>query len=324
MVFGMNKYIYNFIAGSILLLVSGCASFYGGVPSLPKGAVPPRIAVTSFENKSSFGGKWKLGDGMADLLVSELVKSKNFIVLERGHLSSIVDEITLQKNRLFRKEGKVSEGRLENAQYLIRGVVSDFDQVSGGSLWMGFRHLFIGSGGYTARVGLTLTIVDIESGRIVDSVQCSGKARAGEVYAKGSYEGIHFGGNKFFKTPLGNATAQAIQDGLKGIVKKVPKCFWKPMIADINSRQIIVNGGKSRRIAINQFYRVRKKGRPVTDPGTGDILEIMPGPILGVIRITEVRKKVSSAEVVSGHSFARGQILERIHPPKPKKIEFNK
>jgi hypothetical protein len=261
---------------------------------------------------------------MADLLVSELVESKNFIVLERGHLSSIVDELTLQKNRLFRKEGKVGEGRLENAQYLIRGVVSDFDQVSGGSLWMGFRHLFIGSGGYTARVGLTLTIVDIESGRIIDSVQCSGKARAGEVYGKGAYEGVRFGGNKFFKTPLGTATAQAIQEGLKGIVKKVPKCFWKPMIADINPVQIIVNGGKSRGIAVDQFYRVREKGRPVTDPGTGDILEIMPGAILGVIRITEVREQVSAAEVVSGHSFARGQILERIHPPEPKEVELNK
>jgi len=318
----MNKYVTYLVAVAIILTTAGCVSFHRKVPPLPKGAVPPRIAVTTFENRSSFRGQWKLGPGIADLLVAELVESKNFVVLERGNLSAIVDEIALQKNRLFRKEGKVDEGRLENARYLIRGVITDFSQVSGGSLWMGFRRLFIGSGGYTARVGLTLTIVDIESGKIIDSVQCAGEAKAGEVYGKGSYEGVHFGGSKFFKTPLGLATAEAIQEGLRGIVKKVPKNFWKPMIADINPRQIILNGGKLQGFKINQFYRVRLKGKPVTDPGTGDILEIMPGPVVGVIRIIEVREKVAGAEVVSGHSFARGQLLERIHPPKPKPVEL--
>jgi curli biogenesis system outer membrane secretion channel CsgG len=315
----MKKKILTSLTG--LLILTGCISFHD-VPPLPKGAVPPRIAVSTFENRSSFNGQWKLGPGIADLLVSELVKSKNFVVLERNNLSAVVDEIALQKNRLFRQEGKIREGRLENAQYLIRGVITDFSQVSGGSLWMGFRHLFIGSGGYTARVSLTLTIIDIESGKIVDSVQCSGEARAGEVYSKGAYKDVRFGGNKFFKTPLGNATAKAIRQGLHGIVKKVPKHYWKPMIADITPHQIILNGGKNRKFAIDQFYRVRQKGHAVTDPGTGDVLEILPGPVIGVIHVTEVRGKVAGAEVVSGYGFKRGQLLERIKPPQPKPVEM--
>ncbi len=317
----MNKFLSTIIGCLLLIMISGCA-MVGDVRPLPKNAVPPRIAVTKFDDRSGFNGRWNLGPGLADLLVSELVKSKNFVVLERSHLGTIIDEISLQKNRLFRKEGKVGEGRLENAQYLIRGVITDFSQTSGGSLWMGFRHLFIGSGGYTARVGMTLTIVDIESGKIVDSVQCSGKARAGEVYGKSAYNGVRFGGNKFFKTPLGKATADAIREGLHGIVKKVPRHYWKPMIADINPQQIILNGGKDRRFAINQFYRVRKKGKPITDPGTGDILEILPGAVIGVIRVTEVRDRVAGAEVVYGYGFKRGQLLERIRPPKPKPVEL--
>lgn len=316
----MNKCYIFFI---VVLFATGCRMpFCGGIKHLPKEAIPPRIAVVSFKDRSSFRGNWDLGPGLADLLVSELVASHNFVVLERGNLSAVVDEIMQQKNRLFRKEGKVNEGRLENAEYLIRGVVVDFSQTSGGSFWMGFRRLFIGSGGYTARVGLALTIVDVESGKIVDSVQCSGEAKAGEIYSRGSYKGVHFGGSEFFKTPLGIATSKAMRAGLKGIVKKIPVHYWKPMIADLNVSQIILNGGENRGFKVGQYYRVRKKGTAVTDPGTGDVLDVLPGPVVGVIRVVEVQERVAGAEVISGHSFARGQLLEKVKPPKLKPVEL--
>jgi len=293
----------------MLLGMGGCLT--GGIPPLPRNAVPPRVAVASFENRSSFEGQWKLGPGMADLLVSELVASRNFVVLERGSLDKVVDEISRQSHRLFRPEGRVDEGRLDNAHYLIRGVITDFSQSSGGSLWLGIRHLLIGSGGYTARVGLTLTIVDIESGRILDSVQCSGKARAGDAYAKGSYKGIQFGGRSFFQTPLGVATASAIRQGLHGIVKKMPRTTWTPMIAEVDGNRIVLNGGRERGLETGSVYQVRGKGTPVTDPLTGDVLDVMPGPVVGTVRIMEMRAQVSVAELLSGHGFARGQTLER-------------
>ncbi len=293
----------------MLAAMGGCMT--GSIPPLPPNAVPPRVAVASFENRSSFEGQWKLGPGMADLLVSELVASRNFVVLERGSLDKVVDEISRQSNRLFRPEGRVDEGRLDNAQYLIRGVITDFSQTSGGSLWLGLRRLLIGSGGYTARVGMTLTIVDIESGRIIDSVQCSGKAKAGDAYAKGSYKGIQFGGRSFFQTPLGIATTSAIRQGLHGIVRKMPRKTWTPMIAEVDGARIVLNGGRERGLQTGAIYQVRGKGTPVTDPLTGDVLDIMPGPVIGTVRIMEMRDQVSVAELVSGHGFARGQTLER-------------
>ncbi len=305
-----------FSAVAVMLVgLSGCQT--GRVPPLPPDAVPPRVAVASFENRSSFEGQWSLGAGMADLLVSELVDSRNFVVLERGSLDKVVDEISRQSNRLFRPEGRVDEGRLDNAHYLIRGVITDFSQSSGGSFWLGLRHLFIGSGGYTARVGLTLTIVDIESGRIVDSVQCAGKAKAGDAFAKGSYKGIQFGGRSFFETPLGIATASAIRQGLHGIVKKMPRKTWTPMIAEVDGPRIVLNGGRERGLETGAVYQVRGKGTPVTDPLTGDVLDIMPGPVVGTVRIMEMRDQVSVAELVSGHGFARGQTLERPLPLTP-------
>jgi curli biogenesis system outer membrane secretion channel CsgG len=301
----------------MLGMAGGCAMVIPPVPPLPKDAVPPRVAVASFENRSSFDGQWNLGSGMADLLVSELVSSRNFVVLERGNLDTVVDEISRQRNRLFREEGRVEEGRLDNARYLIRGVITDFSQASGGSLWMGIRRLLIGSGGYTARVGMTLTIVDIESGRIVDSVQCSGKARAGNAYAQASYKGIQFGGRAFFQTPLGVATAAAIRQGLHGIVKKMPKQQWAPMIADVKGAKIVINGGLDRGLQVGQHYQARGSGTPVTDPLTGDVLDILPGIVIGTIQVSEVREGVAVADPVSGKGFDRGQFLAPVLPSVP-------
>jgi curli biogenesis system outer membrane secretion channel CsgG len=250
---------------------------------------------------------------MADLLVSELVSSRNFVVLERGQLDTVVDEISRQRHRLFRDEGKVDEGRLDNAQYLIRGVITDFSQTGGGELWMRIRHWFIGGGGYTARVSLVLTIVDVETGTIVDSVQSSGKARAREAYVEADYKGIQFGGKAFFRTPLGVATAEAIRNGLRGITHRIPRQAWKPMIADVQDTRIILNGGKYRGIREGQHYHVRGRPKAVTDPLTGDVLDMLPGPVIATIEIQRVLDAVAVGEKISGGGvLERGQSLEQI------------
>lgn len=292
--------------------ICGCVTNLG-VPAraLPRNAVPQRIAVASFENRSGFDGQWKIGSGMADLLVSELVATRNFVVLERGRLDTVVNEIRRQKNEMFRQEGRVDDGRLDNARYLIRGVITDFSQTSGGSLWMAFRRVFIGSGGYTARVGLTLTIIDVESGVIVDSVQSSGRAKAGSAYAQADYKGVQFGGKAFFRTPLGKATSSAIRQGLHEIVRKVPRQHWQPMVADVMDGKLVINGGRDRGIRRGQFFDVREAGTPVTDPQTGDLLDVLPGGIVGKIEIAQVRDSSAKARVVEGGGFARGQLLER-------------
>ncbi len=294
-------------------LAPGCvAPRSRAIRPLPANAIRPRVAVSSFDNRSGFSGQWHIGPGMADLMVSELVASRNFVVLERQGIDTVVDEIVRQRNEFFRKEGRVQAGRLANAQYLVRGVITDFTQSSGGSLWLRFRRFLVGGSAYTARVGLALTIVDVETGRIVDSVTSAGRASAKSAFAQGSYKGVHFGGDGFFKTPLGIATADAIREGLRGIVKKVPRQYWSPMIADIRGGHIVLNGGGNRGLRQGQSYLVRQAGRPVTDPSTGEALDVLPGAVVGVVQVTHVGDKLSYAEPLQGQGFARGQHLQKV------------
>jgi len=300
------------------LLAAGCAMpFLGIYPAPPENAVPPVIAVSSFDNRSGFSGQWELGTGMADLLVSELVKSRHFVVVERGQLDRVVDEIQRQGHSLFRPEGRVSAGRLKNARYLIRGVINDFSQTGGGSFWVAFRNIItLGHGGYTARVALTLTIVDVESGQIAGSLQSSAAVAAREAYVSGSYKDVRFGGDSFLKTPLGGATAQAIYKGVRGLLLKVPRIYWEPMVAAVSGRTIILNGGANRGFQPGQLYDIRGSGRAVTDPATGDVLSIIPGPLIGNIRVTVVQPDIAYAEPVLGSRFERGQ---RLVPAAPRR-----
>lgn len=303
------RVIFLLLTGAILC--GGCATpMVRPARPLPDNAIPPVIAVTAFDNLSNYVGQWKLGNGMADVLVSELILSKNFTVVERADIGSLADELDRQTMPHFRSEGKVDRGRLKNAQYLIRGSINDFSQVGGGSFWIAMRKFFFMGKGYKARVALTLTIIDIESGVVIGAVQSSGTARAGEVYVKAKYKNVRFGGDAFFQTPLGVATANAIRKGIKGLIKEVPRTYWKPMIAQVaDNGVVIVNGGANHGVKVGKVYIVRGHGRKITDPATGDVISVIPGGSLGSIEITTVRKNISYARPLSGNNFTRGHLL---------------
>lgn len=300
------------VATSLILTISGgcITSWFSPYPPLPRDSVPQVVAVMNFENRSGFSGQWEIGSGMADLLVSELVRSRNFVVVERSQIDRITDEIQRQKNKLFRSEGRVDEGRLKNAHYLIRGVINDFSQYGRSSIGVAVRNvLSLGRGGYRARVALTLTIIDVETGEILDSVQCVAKAAAHSAYVTATYKDVTFGGDAFARTPLGSATGKAIYQGVCALLEHVPRVPWRPMIASADGNRLILNGGKNRRIREGELFEVRGEGRPITDPATGDVLSVVPGATLGRIRVTSVDDDVSVATPVEGTGFTRGQRL---------------
>lgn len=298
--------LLTLLFASPVLLQTGCAAGPGVSRPPSEASVRPVVAVSSFENRSGFSGEWQLGGGMADLLVSELVLSGNFSVVERQHLEQVTGEISRQKNGMFRTEGRVKDGMLKNAQYFIRGVINDFSQVEGGGFFFSVSRGLLGGRGYTARVALTLSLVDIESGEILNSVQSAGTAGAGEAYGSASYKGVAFGGDAFFKTPLGQATRDAIREGVVGITRSLPARPWKPMIAGVDGMSILLNGGADRGVLPGSVYIARQQARTVTDPDTGDVIALLPGAEVGRVRVVRVEEKMAVAEAIEGAGFRRG------------------
>jgi curli biogenesis system outer membrane secretion channel CsgG len=307
----------TYTALSVLIVaffLTGCVSFSPRrAKALPPDVNRPVVAVSLFENRASFKGGWQLGSGMADLLASEMLYSGNFILVERKHLGFVVEEIKMQRDPRFREEGRVDAGRLKGAHYLVRGVINDFSQMGGGSFFVAVRSFLLGGRGHTARVALTLTIVEVESGQVVDAIQCSGKARAREAYLKGKYEDVSFGGDAFFKTPLGTATRDAIRRGVKEITKKMPRTYWCPVVAELlDDGRVLINGGNDRGVSVGAHYEVRGAGRKITDPVTGNLLSVLPGMVIGRIEVTDVDEQISTARLLQGATIKRGQLLSPV------------
>lgn len=285
---------------------AGAASAYGS-----SRAIKPVMAVTDFENQSGFSGQWNLGTGMADVLTARLLDSGKVVVLERQHLNDVVGEIVRQGQELFRKEGRVERGRLKNARFLVRGSVTDFGEVSGISGWLGFPWFGVFGAGSKARVAIVVNVSEVETGEIVFSTKAAKSVSAGRVGASARYKHIAFGGEAFFRTPLGRATDAAITLAVRRILRDLPAQYWQARVAEAGPDEVVINGGRNVRVREGDVFRVREPGRDITDPATGNVIETVPGKAVGRIRVTKVNASSAHAVLLSG-SANRGDYLEPV------------
>lgn len=300
--------------GLATLLLASCQSpprggggFLGGRDA----TMPPVVAVVDFENKASFSGQWNLGAGMADILVNELLESERVVVLERQHIQDVVGEIVRQGQDLFRKEGRVERGRLKNAQYLVRGTITDFTVTGDVSGWFGTPSVGVKARGQRARVALAIKVSDVASGEILTAVKTEADASAGGLGAGVNYKSVSFGGDAFFRTPLGKATEKAIGRAVKKILHDLPRQPWQPRVADLMDGRVVVNGGRQAGVEAGDEFVIRGPAREVTDPVTGNVIDVISGKVSGRIRVLEVKDLSAYAEVLEG-TPERGDVLEAV------------
>jgi len=277
--------------------------------------IRPVVAVSDFENRAGFSGRWELGSGMAELVINELQRSRRVTVVERRHLQEILAEVSRAGARWFRNEGRVQTGRLKNVQYLIRGAVTDFTVTGDSSGWFASSRGGIKGGGRRARVSLVLHAVDVESGEIVASVKGEGAASSGWLAAAVNYRTLSFGGETFFRTPLGRATVAAVRRAVRRLLNRLPPRYWQPMVAEAGPDWVVINGGRNVGIRVGDAFRVREIGRVITDPLTGEVIERIPGRETGKVTVSQVLPASAHARLEEGYA-RRGFFLEPCAQPR--------
>lgn len=277
----------------------------------PAATVKPVVIVADFENRAGFSGRWNLPAELADMLVARLLSTGKVTVLERAHLQEVMQEIARQGSTFSREEGRIKPGGLKNARYLIRGVVTDFSVANDSSGWFGVPHVTVKGGRSEAKVALTLTISDIRSGEIISSAQTTGLATQSFMGASVDYSVVSFGGETFMKTPLGSATDKAVRKAAARVLNDLPPETWQARVAESGPDGVIVNGGENVGIRADDTFVVRREGRVVTDPTTGDVIETLPGPIMGRIQVKSVGPSSARAALIEG-AAERGDYLEAV------------
>src|SRR5690625_853757 len=136
------------------------------VPSFTVGAGSVRIARVDL---SSEGEQFfrELGSGVADIFIAEAYESQQFRITERAEIDKVLFEQDLASSGRINPETAAALGRIEGAELLVLGSVSEFgiETTGGGGRVLG---MFGGSAEtVTARVSVEIRFVDTDTAEIM-------------------------------------------------------------------------------------------------------------------------------------------------------------
>ncbi|UCF64789.1 MAG: hypothetical protein JSW33_02845 [bacterium] len=203
---------YLFLLG-ILFLLESCAT----TPPSPGAAddsdlylnLPPysgdrlTVAVLDLHNQTEFDDP-RIGRGVANMLVTALVNSGRFTVVERNEavMENLLKEQALGMSGVVDPTTAARVGQLLGASGVIIGEVSEFGIRKTGS--------FVGIGGQktiTTRVVIDARLVDVETGRILMAAPGFGQSSTSTGGVALTFE---FGTTGFDETTIGIATRKAV------------------------------------------------------------------------------------------------------------------
>ncbi|WP_081826559.1 CsgG/HfaB family protein [Persephonella sp. KM09-Lau-8] len=197
-----------------------------------------RIAVAKFKCKAAKCGG-RIGEGIRDMLVDALVKTGKFIVLERGEgLGAIKEELELGQSGLVQPGKAPQPGLLEGADILVVGSIVAFEPNAGG-IKGGIGGLVpkipilggIKLGKEDAYIAVVLRLIDVRTGRIINSTRVEGKASSFSVGGLGGglLGTIPLGGGLevYKNTPMEKAVMVLLDNAVKAIEKYVPESYYR-------------------------------------------------------------------------------------------------
>lgn len=142
--------------------------------SLPEPERKPTIAVYSIEDKTgqnkveSGAVSRVVSQGASEMLVSALMRSRQFVVLDRIRFNDVIQEQNLQTSSRLQPGTGPGIGELVGADYILSGAITEYqvDKETGG---LGLT--IAGKGGSTeyarATTAIDLRLVDTATGEVV-------------------------------------------------------------------------------------------------------------------------------------------------------------
>jgi len=229
----------------------------------PKGMVSlkRRVGVVDFENKTKYG-EARLGNSASDVLITELVKSGKFIVVERDKLKTLMAEQKLGLSGAIDASTAARMGRVLGLNAIVTGSISEF-----GSQTEGSEYLIAQSKRQVVKATVDIRVVDAETGQILyaDSGSGLGVKKTGGVFGLGTRAG-------YDESLEQEALRAAIVKFVNNIVEQVEKKPWSCRVADAESNSVYLNAGSDSGLPIGTKLTLYRMGREIKDPTTGLVI----------------------------------------------------
>jgi len=291
-----------------------------------------RVALLDFDFGTVqhwWSGNWDVGKGIADLVVTELVKDGTYSVIERKRLDAILQEQNFSNTERANPTSAAKVGKVLGVNAIVVGSVTQFGMedksVNVGGIagrlsgWGGGR---VGKKEGKANVAIDARIVDVNTGEILGVATGKGVSkRSGLLLGGGGGNGggfgaggIDMGSSDFQDTILGEATRAAVQDLTAQLIASAAriqgtKVTIEGLVADATGPEIVINVGKAAGVSVGMKLAVERVTREIKDPATGAVLRKMTSPV-GEIEITEADDASALAKVVSGKGFKVGDTVK--------------
>lgn len=309
----------------VLFIMAGCAGPIAGLPGQSAASLQPapitfppfdglkkRLAVLRFENKVRTpipDESWKIGEGLTEMLTSELFKTGRFIMVERAALADIVKEQELGQTGLVRGGTAAKVGELLGAQLLVAGAVTEFEsQSSGGGGGVGYRGFNLALQMSNAHVGIDIRLVDSSTGQILKSHNASGIAKTTSMGFGATVEGVQFGSDAFQKTPLGEATRDAIFKAVLFIISEMETMPWTGRVVQVKGQDVYLNAGSNVNLKPGLVLAAYAKGEDLIDPATGLSLGSQDTRI-GTIVLRNIQERFSIGGFSGQGVLKRGDLV---------------
>jgi curli biogenesis system outer membrane secretion channel CsgG len=198
-----------------------------------------RIAVSNFDIKAAkaYG---EIGTGLREMLVTALVNSNRFRVVERQVLDAVMQEQQLGASGAAAPgQTSAQRGQIKTADIIITAAVTEFEpQASGGGGGLGAGGTLGGSligaviGGSMnkAHMALDLRIIDTSTSEVLAAARVQGQATdiAGGIFGGilgNTALGVGLGG--YANTPMEKAIRVCIIEAVKYIAQTTPANYFK-------------------------------------------------------------------------------------------------
>jgi curli biogenesis system outer membrane secretion channel CsgG len=243
-----------FLITGIFCLVfglTGCASLQqimqptaqveptAGVQALPPYSGPKaRVAIADFDVKAA-KATGEIGSGLREMLITALINSNRFSVVERQALEAIMKEQELSVSGAADQTEAIQRGKIRTANLIVTAAVTEFEPqasggragvAGGGGIGRGALGALLGGALNKAHLALDIRVVDTSTSEILAATRVQGQASdvSGAIMSGflGSW-GLGGGLSAYANTPMEKAIRICIIEAVKYIAQAIPANYYK-------------------------------------------------------------------------------------------------
>lgn len=258
-----------------------------------------RIAVLPFEIGAS-GVPPDAAVGIADMMVTALVKTKVYEIVEREQLQKILSEQKFGMSGLVDPSTAVQIGKMLGVKKIIIGKITQMGVTQS-------EVIFIKRA--TAKVSIDIRIIDVETG-IIDSTETatgeesltriSGDNLA-SLLQREQLRGVQAGVSSFDQSVFANASRKAVDLIIDKIMENVEQLGY---VIAVEGSVIMIDLTKAHGLDVGTRLDVVRMGKSIIHPITKKVLGAGKETV-GSIEITELEPEWSKAKLLDSKGEIR-------------------